>query len=75
MNMSITEEQFGNALKLLTKFAKKKLQFSTDKKIAELIGKSENKDETIRILNEIAETAATEDEILQQLKQHFPTMP
>ena len=67
MNISITEEQFTKAFKLLTESSKKKWQVSTDRAIAKKVGASINKDKTIAQIEELLTKEITETEFLARL--------
>ncbi len=67
MTTSITEEQFIKAFKLSTTSAKKKWQFTTDRAIAQKVGKAENKDEMIAKIYALLKMEMTEAEFLKRL--------
>ena len=56
MKKSLTDAQFKRALNLSIACTKKKWQFSTEKKIANIIGQSQNKEETIQEIEKIVQT-------------------
>ena len=56
MKKSLTDKQFGRSLKILTLCAKKKWQPTIDRKIANIIGQSQNKEETIQEIEKIVQT-------------------
>ena len=73
MSLSITGDQFERALNLSIQRARKKWQHSTDMIIAHVIAGSQEKDETMEILEAFMKEAQTEEEFLRLIKEQFPT--
>ena len=73
MSLSITEDQFFRALDIAILSARRKWQYSTDMRMAHVIADSEEKDETLEILEAFMKEAQTEEEFLRLVEEQFPT--
>lgn len=69
MKKSITEKQFGRSLEILTKSCRKKWQNSTDGVIAKVIGKSQDKEKTITVIEQLMEQTNNEQDFLDKLME------
>jgi hypothetical protein len=69
MSISITEEQFGNALNLLMNCAKKKLQHSTNLEIAKTVRIAKDKDMVISQIETIIEKNSTDEATLEEIRK------